>query len=57
MTITPNASQLLTKSMVLWHLRYGQLPAPRSDLNLPADVRDFADPEQDPATVEPFGRG
>jgi hypothetical protein len=56
MKITPNASQRLTKNMVLWHLRYGQLPAPRPDLNLPADVRDFTTPEEDPATAAPVDR-
>jgi hypothetical protein len=49
MKVTPTASQRLARHMVIWHLRYGPWPAPRTDVNMPVDVRDFTLPEVDPA--------
>ncbi len=55
MTITPTASQMLSRHMVIWHLRYGPLPTPVPDVNMPGDVRDFNLPEVDPSAAMPNG--
>jgi hypothetical protein len=47
MRISPTASQLVSSNLVVWHLRYGQLPPPKPDVNLPGDVRQFQLPEED----------
>ena len=40
--ITPAASQVVTRTVVLVHLRYGPLPSPQPDQNLLSDVYDAA---------------
>jgi hypothetical protein len=50
-TITPAASQVRGATLIVAHLKYAPLPAPRKDLNIKRDIKADAD---EPAEDEPF---
>lgn len=57
--IEPAASQVLTRTVVVMHLRYGALPPPRPDENMLADVYDATvgpPPTEDFSTETPGGQ-
>ena len=53
MTITPDANQTASQTIVLAHLKHPPIPAGQVDLNLISDMNDFIDLEIDVLRISP----